>query len=610
MMMMTRSPSGGVLAPAVSPAEARRPGFEALLRALLAGMGAGILSELLHVGAAFTNYAAGSSTDMSSLYAALSPLYTLDHVAAVSTSLLFYVLEAAAMLALLRDHAGDAASAATALRGQVSLPKRMLPLRASSIKAALHTLLHGRKAPAATAAAGGGDASMLMARSSYSAMEQAANLSRSGSAGGLERASSGAETLPRPAPGGPPGPEGEEEGDVKRKAPRKVARPTITRGKVTTRPCARPATAPATKPGAARPGLSRREKELQDRKAYLKNFWYVAALSQNVKAGEPHRVDMLGRTVTLFRDEEGTVRCLDNVCPHRGAPLSDGWVKKVEGHGNCVVCPYHGWAFDKEGRLGEVPSNTGGASFPKRPLVEAYPVEERGGFVWLFFGDKSLPADARPPIPICEELEDPNWRAVYGELEFDAEHHSTFENAIDMAHIHYLHDGSFGNQDKPEIKDMKVETHDWHISANFKIHNKPPNALWQWTATPAVPVEARAYLPSTSYVKITLGGGVQMITFVNTVPIDDKRSINRFCLIRNFAQWEGFDGFAEKSMMKILGEDKEMLDKLAPEMIRQEVSLEADLPQIAFRKMRQQWVDMGYGVDPTTTKGHAGSLQQ
>lgn len=72
-------------------------------------------------------------------------------------------------------------------------------------------------------------------------------------------------------------------------------------------------------------------------------------------------------------------RCLDNVCPHRGAPLSNGWVKPVEGHGNCVVCPYHGWAFDKEGKLGEVPSNANGASFPKRSLVDAYPVEERGG---------------------------------------------------------------------------------------------------------------------------------------------------------------------------------------------------------------------------------------
>jgi len=50
--------------------------------------------------------------------------------------------------------------------------------------------------------------------------------------------------------------------------------------------------------------------------------------------------------------------------------------------------------------------------------------------------------------------------------------------------------------------------------------------------------------------------GVQMITFVNTTPIDENRAINRFCLIRNFAGWEGFDGWARSAMFKILGEDK------------------------------------------------------
>jgi hypothetical protein len=37
-----------------------------------------------------------------------------------------------------------------------------------------------------------------------------------------------------------------------------------------------------------------------------------------------------------------------------------------------------------------------------------------------------------------------------------------------------------------------------------------------------------------------------MITFVNTVPISETRAINRFCLIRNFALWPGFDFWARK----------------------------------------------------------------
>jgi phenylpropionate dioxygenase-like ring-hydroxylating dioxygenase large terminal subunit len=77
------------------------------------------------------------------------------------------------------------------------------------------------------------------------------------------------------------------------------------------------------------------------------------------------------------------------------------------------VCPYHGWAFDAEGKLRDVPSAEHG-SWPKRPLLGSYDVEERGGFVWLFYGNRAMPADERPPIPATPELEDPQWRAGEG----------------------------------------------------------------------------------------------------------------------------------------------------------------------------------------------------
>ena len=77
------------------------------------------------------------------------------------------------------------------------------------------------------------------------------------------------------------------------------------------------------------------------------------------------------------------------------------------------MCPYHGWEFDAEGKLRDVPSAEHG-SWPKRPLLGSYDVEERGGFVWLFYGNRAMPADERPPIPATPELEDPQWRAGEG----------------------------------------------------------------------------------------------------------------------------------------------------------------------------------------------------
>ena len=37
----------------------------------------------------------------------------------------------------------------------------------------------------------------------------------------------------------------------------------------------------------------------------------------------------------------GKIPVLDGVCPHRGAPLAEGWVAD-----GCLVCPWHGWSFD------------------------------------------------------------------------------------------------------------------------------------------------------------------------------------------------------------------------------------------------------------------------
>ncbi len=33
-----------------------------------------------------------------------------------------------------------------------------------------------------------------------------------------------------------------------------------------------------------------------------------------------------------------------------------------------------------------------------------------------------MPVDERPPIPYVPELDDPNWKPVYGEIEFDCAH--------------------------------------------------------------------------------------------------------------------------------------------------------------------------------------------
>lgn len=58
---------------------------------------------------------------------------------------------------------------------------------------------------------------------------------------------------------------------------------------------------------------------------------------------------------------------------------------------------------------------------------------------------------------------------------------SVFENAIDMAHIHYLHSDSFGNQETPQIRDMTCTHNAYGVKAGFGLHNKPVNNFWEFS---------------------------------------------------------------------------------------------------------------------------------
>jgi len=83
-----------------------------------------------------------------------------------------------------------------------------------------------------------------------------------------------------------------------------------------------------------------------------KEFQTVANLDE-LTDGEGTCVFVGEKMIALFKvDDE--IYATDNLCPHQGGPLADGFV-----HNGKVVCPLHGWAFDlKTG------TTTDGASVP------------------------------------------------------------------------------------------------------------------------------------------------------------------------------------------------------------------------------------------------------
>ncbi len=57
-------------------------------------------------------------------------------------------------------------------------------------------------------------------------------------------------------------------------------------------------------------------------------------------------LNVAGTPVLLSRDNEGSLHALVNACAHRGAAVAGG-----SGECRAFVCPFHGWAYHRDGRL-------------------------------------------------------------------------------------------------------------------------------------------------------------------------------------------------------------------------------------------------------------------
>ena len=84
----------------------------------------------------------------------------------------------------------------------------------------------------------------------------------------------------------------------------------------------------------------------------IRPSWQIVChLNDLAAAGDWQTLDYLGESVIVVRGEHGDVRAFTNVCRHRGSRLVDGTC----GSARTLVCPYHAWVYELDGRLSGVP---------------------------------------------------------------------------------------------------------------------------------------------------------------------------------------------------------------------------------------------------------------
>jgi phthalate 4,5-dioxygenase oxygenase subunit len=164
----------------------------------------------------------------------------------------------------------------------------------------------------------------------------------------------------------------------------------------------------------------------------MRRHWLPACLSEEVaeRDGTPVRTRLLGEDLIVFRDSQGRLGVLGEHCLHRRASLAFG---RNEDCG--LRCLYHGWKFDVEGNVVDMPSEAPGAAERLGKKTKAYPVRESGGFVWIWMGPKEEMPQFRAPAWAPK----PGIRYAIVKMRTECNWAQVLEGSIDSAHSSSLH---------------------------------------------------------------------------------------------------------------------------------------------------------------------------
>nr|GMD20734.1 protochlorophyllide-dependent translocon component 52, chloroplastic-like [Ipomoea batatas] len=140
--------------------------------------------------------------------------------------------------------------------------------------------------------------------------------------------------------------------------------------------------------------------------------WYPVMPLCDLDKRRPHGKRILGIDVVVWWDRnEGEWKVMDDACPHRLAPLSEG---RIDQWGR-LQCVYHGWCF----------SGSGDYPLYKDIFLKKKPVY----------------------IP---ELDDPSFTKSMIARDIPYGYEVLIENLMDPAHVHYAHHGIMRIPPTPE----------------------------------------------------------------------------------------------------------------------------------------------------------------
>lgn len=119
--------------------------------------------------------------------------------------------------------------------------------------------------------------------------------------------------------------------------------------------------------------------------------WIRLTHAGNIPLREGRAVEMDGHEIAVFNLGDRFL-AVENRCPHRGGPLSEGIVS-----GGAVVCPLHAWKVCLEDGTITKPAS-------ERACVASYPTRVEDGVVWVEYPEAGRSEPARAQMVVVSQI--------------------------------------------------------------------------------------------------------------------------------------------------------------------------------------------------------------
>lgn len=328
----------------------------------------------------------------------------------------------------------------------------------------------------------------------------------------------------------------------------------------------------------------------------LVNDWHVVAFSKDVKDGDLSPVILLGEELVLWR-HDGKVHLWKDLCIHRGAQLSKGWV--VEG---TVVCPYHGWRYDCDAKCVLIPAHP---DTPPPLKARAFPhrVEERYGMIWGSLGEP------QHDIPAFPQWSDKEFRCFHaGPYFFGANAFRSVENFIDATHFPFVHAGLNGVMAAPDkLNDYKVTKSEEGLSTTgisvyqpYGDHRQVPvNSTYHYKALRPTTAYFNKHVKIADPTQAHRGSDHdQFCTFLTAQPVDEVNCIIRLGVAINFSP-ELTEADILRRQDQVFAQDKHIVETQHPERIpldlKEELHVRSDRLAVEYRRWLKE-LGITYGT--------------